>query len=45
MQMLAQTAQSFVVIVVFYLVGFQVEIVVAVFANVFQCVSGKPLKK
>lgn len=44
MQMSAQAAQSPVVIVIFYFVGFQIEIAVAVFANVFQRVSGNPLK-
>lgn len=45
MQMLAQTAESSVVIIVVYLVGFQIKIVVAVFTNIFQRVSGKPLKR
>jgi len=44
MQMPAEAVQSSVVIVIFYLGGFQIEIAVAVFANMFQRVSGNPLK-
>lgn len=40
MQMPAQAAQSSAVIAVFHLVGLQLETVIAIFADVFQRVSG-----